>query len=293
MSTSENLYRYYSAQRPVDIATYPRWRKDDGNETVANIVNFDSRIPVEGESFSAWGYIEYTTPLSDQEILDYELRASSSILAARDPSEAPRSVHQNNLADCGDSISLLEQHNAEVAAYCGAFDAQCLDHALVAKIHTVRLPGTEGTTGYSLLLPDYNEGIDRFIVDHADIKEGADWFIADNGAEITCRVYNGLEETQISFHLLNDELTDRLEWDIDFGDEVDWKDLFVSDECCIPFDTASLHRAAGNYLIKNGFRFAQGVQSPRNASLADKQAELAAIANNRSNTMRENPAQER
>ena len=40
------------------------------------IVNFDKRIPIEGEAFPAWGYLTYTRPLSEQDISAYELRPS-------------------------------------------------------------------------------------------------------------------------------------------------------------------------------------------------------------------------
>lgn len=63
----EKLYRYYS-RRPVDLGTYP---KKDGSPV--NIVNFDSRIPVEDGSIRAWGYVEYTKPLTQKDIDDYEL----------------------------------------------------------------------------------------------------------------------------------------------------------------------------------------------------------------------------
>lgn len=67
-------FRYYSTQRPVDIGTFP---KPPGNR-VLEIVNFDKRVPVENESFRAWGYVEYQKPLTEKQAEDYELRPASS-----------------------------------------------------------------------------------------------------------------------------------------------------------------------------------------------------------------------
>ncbi len=66
------LYKYYSTQRPVDIGTFPKPPHNAPDE----IENFDKRIPVEGGTFLAWGYLTYTRPLTEQDIFDYELRPS-------------------------------------------------------------------------------------------------------------------------------------------------------------------------------------------------------------------------
>jgi hypothetical protein len=65
------VYKYYSAQRPVDIGTFP---KTDGGPM--EIVNFDGRKPVERGQFAAWGYLEYSAPLTEKQIGDYELKAA-------------------------------------------------------------------------------------------------------------------------------------------------------------------------------------------------------------------------
>ena len=49
----QEFYCYYSTQRPVDIGTFPR---PPGNEPT-EIRNFDRRIPIEQETFSAWGVL--------------------------------------------------------------------------------------------------------------------------------------------------------------------------------------------------------------------------------------------
>ena len=64
------FFKYYSTQRPVDIATYPR-PKD--NLPVAHL-NYNDRQPVEGEAFRSWGELWYRHPLTEQQAADYELR---------------------------------------------------------------------------------------------------------------------------------------------------------------------------------------------------------------------------
>lgn len=69
-------YKYYSTQRPVDLLTYPN---PPDNQPV-EIVNYDcdSRIPVQGELFRAWGELTYRKPLTEKQMEDYELKPSRS-----------------------------------------------------------------------------------------------------------------------------------------------------------------------------------------------------------------------
>ena len=60
------MKRYYSIMRPVSIGTYPR----NGAE---EIVNFDNRTFCPEINREAWGYIEYSRELSEEEAADYEL----------------------------------------------------------------------------------------------------------------------------------------------------------------------------------------------------------------------------
>ena len=66
------FYRYYSTQRPVDIATYPQ---PEGNSP-AMIINYDEdrRRPVAGGRLCAWGGILYPHPLTKRQMEDYELK---------------------------------------------------------------------------------------------------------------------------------------------------------------------------------------------------------------------------
>jgi len=68
----EGPYKYYSTQRPVDIGTFPKTETGP-----VKIVNFDSREWTENATFRAWGYVSYDTPLTQQQISDYELRPAS------------------------------------------------------------------------------------------------------------------------------------------------------------------------------------------------------------------------
>lgn len=63
-------YKYYSTQRLVDIGTYPKSRENP----MIGFTNYDSRIPVEGGAFRAWGELVYGKPLTEKEAADYELR---------------------------------------------------------------------------------------------------------------------------------------------------------------------------------------------------------------------------
>lgn len=68
-------YRYYSTQRPVDLGTYPK-----AGGAFIGFENFDKREQVENGSFLAWGWLDYSRPLTDSEISDYELRAAPETL---------------------------------------------------------------------------------------------------------------------------------------------------------------------------------------------------------------------
>ena len=61
------VYRYYCQFRPPMPGAIPR----DGLE---NIADFD--YPQSFNGISAWGWAEYSRPLSDDEIYHYELAAS-------------------------------------------------------------------------------------------------------------------------------------------------------------------------------------------------------------------------
>ncbi len=60
------LYRYYSTQRPVAPGTYPGKPE--------HIENFDIREKIENGSMEAWGYVDYSRPLTIKEVSDFELK---------------------------------------------------------------------------------------------------------------------------------------------------------------------------------------------------------------------------
>ena len=103
-------YKYYSTQRPVDIGTFPKF----GNEPI-RIENFDNRIPVEDGAFRAWGYLEYSAPLTEKQADDYELRAApdnpdiKAVMANRAPDtdkySAPKRI-SDQLKDGADRAAI-------------------------------------------------------------------------------------------------------------------------------------------------------------------------------------------
>jgi hypothetical protein len=64
-------YKYYSTQRPIDIATYPKTENGP-----VRFENYDRREEVEQGRMLAWGHLIYDAPLTDDEIYEYELRAA-------------------------------------------------------------------------------------------------------------------------------------------------------------------------------------------------------------------------
>lgn len=70
-----DTYRYWSTQRPVDLGTYPK-----AGGAFIGFENFERRQAVEDGSFMAWGWLDYSRPLTEKELADYELRPTQSTL---------------------------------------------------------------------------------------------------------------------------------------------------------------------------------------------------------------------
>lgn len=66
-------YRYYSTQRPFGPGTFP---KKGGRETTTNF--YGGKIFCEEISREAWGFIEYSEPLTEKEARNYELTAGGT-----------------------------------------------------------------------------------------------------------------------------------------------------------------------------------------------------------------------
>lgn len=65
-------YRYYSTLRPLMVGGIP-FPKQPG-ESITTIVNFEEgRTYCKDIDRPAWGYIEYTAPLDQQQVSNYEL----------------------------------------------------------------------------------------------------------------------------------------------------------------------------------------------------------------------------
>lgn len=87
---SQKLYKYYSTQRPIEPGSFPKPPDNPPLETINYDV--DSRIPVDGEAFSAWGEVIYARPLTDRQLYDYELRPSRSNPDVRETMERQAQV---------------------------------------------------------------------------------------------------------------------------------------------------------------------------------------------------------
>lgn len=59
-------YRYWLTLRPAMPGTVP-------SRNLKKIENFDSRTYNEEAGREVWGYVEYSEPLTDKQIFDYEL----------------------------------------------------------------------------------------------------------------------------------------------------------------------------------------------------------------------------
>lgn len=70
----DGMYRYYSTQRPVGPGTFPT---QQGHQE--NVRNFDDRIDIPAERIKAWGYIEYSEPLTEKQVKDYELKPALTV----------------------------------------------------------------------------------------------------------------------------------------------------------------------------------------------------------------------
>ena len=79
-------YRYYSTQRPVDIGTFPK----PVDNTPVEFHNYDSRQPVENGAMLAWGWLEYSKPLTEKEASDYELKPAPAKNPVRSEKPAER-----------------------------------------------------------------------------------------------------------------------------------------------------------------------------------------------------------
>ena len=66
---SKTVWRYYMPFRPPMPGAQPR-------EGLDRVCSFD--WPQSFDGVSAWGYAEYTRPLTDKEIRDYELVGSKN-----------------------------------------------------------------------------------------------------------------------------------------------------------------------------------------------------------------------
>lgn len=88
IAMSQELFKYYSTQRPIEPGTYPEPPENE----LRGILRYRSRTPVEGGAFQAWGELNYAHPLSDRQLYDYELRPSRSNPDVRETMERQAQV---------------------------------------------------------------------------------------------------------------------------------------------------------------------------------------------------------
>lgn len=62
------MTRYYSTQRPIAPGTYP---KANSKPTITNF--YEGKVYCEEIGREAWGFIEYSEPITEKEASDYEL----------------------------------------------------------------------------------------------------------------------------------------------------------------------------------------------------------------------------
>lgn len=109
-------YRYYSTQRPVSMGTYPN------SHDMVHFENFDKgREYVDDIKHEAWGYVEYNSPLTEQQINDYELVQEPS-QAIKNNGNIPHGEEHsvNNSSGNNELSSFL--HSLQDDEYCGKQD---------------------------------------------------------------------------------------------------------------------------------------------------------------------------
>ena len=71
-------YRYYSPYRPITPGTFPSGKK------VVKIHNFDDYTLVKENHYIVYGYIDFESPLTEQEVRDYKLVAAKQEISRTD-----------------------------------------------------------------------------------------------------------------------------------------------------------------------------------------------------------------
>ena len=115
--TEKDAYKYYSTQRPVDIATYPKTEYGP-----IRFENFDKREPVEQGLFKAWGYLVYDAPLTAKQMVDYELlpapNNSDFVAEKKEPTKADlRQMAKVRAAEAQEEQKLFEDYCLNNAPY--------------------------------------------------------------------------------------------------------------------------------------------------------------------------------
>lgn len=107
------IYRYLLLQRPPMPGALPHGGLD-------RVEAFYDRQYVCGSGAQAWGYAEYTRPLTQQEIKDYELKQVSAEIPVFTSRARPKIVRNRiRCTHCGDVIESESVHDFKTCS-CGA-----------------------------------------------------------------------------------------------------------------------------------------------------------------------------
>ena len=80
-TSGPDFFKYYSTQRPVDIATYPR----PEGQPACGSSQLQHPPACGGRVIRAWGELWYLHPLTEKQIADYELRPAHDNPEGREP----------------------------------------------------------------------------------------------------------------------------------------------------------------------------------------------------------------
>ena len=127
-------YRYFSTQRPVDLGTYPK-----AGGAMIGFENFDERMTLEDEGCRAWGWLDYSRPLTEKEQDDYELRPAKDTLRKLgllkdDKTEFFAEAEKSNEGDS----TVTNVPNIFAAHYDSIGDIKIVEHAADVNIIDLR-----------------------------------------------------------------------------------------------------------------------------------------------------------
>ncbi len=118
----ENEYKYYSTQMPVDLWTYP----DTLENPMIRYINYDAdtRIPVSGELFKAWGEVIYKKPLTEKQLSCYYLEPS------RNNPDIKEIVYQQTQVIGTFEVKYHMEDSKRLTCWCSDSGSYCLKYLI-------------------------------------------------------------------------------------------------------------------------------------------------------------------